>query len=149
MVRHLNGEKTNFEDSVTKFQEFLKANQYSGDIVWVQPDDVLLTGKRLVYVRVSVPNAREKLTRQIYEEGMGRQRGVLFGTICEVGGTTCAYVWAPGSDDEAARALMPVGLKMSAKTDKIRGISIKSGVWWAYLRVRYSRKQALREELFR
>jgi hypothetical protein len=149
MVPHLNEEKVNFEDAVTKFQDFLRANGYPGEVVWVQPDDVLLTGKRLVYVRVSVPNAREKIARQIYEEGMGRRRGVLFGTICELGGTTCSYVWAPESDDEAGRALMPVGMKMNTKNDKIRGVSVMSGVRWAYLRVRYSGKQVLRGELSR
>jgi hypothetical protein len=60
VVHKLNGEKTNFEDALTKFRGLLKANHYSGDIVWVQPDDVLLTGKRTVYVRASVVKAREK-----------------------------------------------------------------------------------------
>jgi hypothetical protein len=61
MVRRLNEEKTNFKHALTKFQDFLKANQHSGEIVWVQPDDVLLTGKRLVYVRVLAPKAREEM----------------------------------------------------------------------------------------
>jgi hypothetical protein len=145
----LSGEKTNFEDAVARFQNFLKTNKYPSEIVWVQPDDVLLTGKRLVYVRVSAPKVRQRMAKQICEEGMEKKRGVLLGTICELGATTCAYVWAPANDDEAVRALMPVDLKLSAKTGRIRGVSVESGIWWACLKLRYRKKQILREELFR
>jgi hypothetical protein len=145
----LNEEKPNFEEAVVKFQEFLRANHYSGEISWVQPDDVLLTGKKLVYVRVSSEEARRKMARKTYEEGMPRRRGVLFRTICDLGSTTCSHVWAPETEDEAAKLLMPVGLKLTIQTDRIRGVSVKSGIRWAYLRVRYRRKQILREELFR
>lgn len=37
----------NFEAQVARFQQFLKSNQCSDKIVWLQPEDVLLTGKRL------------------------------------------------------------------------------------------------------
>ena len=122
MVCRLSQEKTSFVDAVTKFQEFLKANKYSAEIVWVQPDDVLLTDKRLFYVRVSLPHAREKMAQQMYEEGIARQRGVLFRTICDLDGATGSHVWVPASDDEAARSLMPSGLKLSVQTDRIRGV---------------------------
>jgi hypothetical protein len=145
----LSEQDANFEDAVAKFQEFLKANQYSDEIVWVEPDDVLLTGKRLVYVCVAGQKVREKTARRTYEEGMPRRRGVLFRTICDLGSITCTHVWAPRSDDEAEELLMPAGLKLSVQTDKIRGVSVKSAIWWANLRIRYGRKQVLREWLFR
>jgi hypothetical protein len=148
-VRHLNEQNANFEDAVAKFQEFLRANQYSDEIVWVEPNDVLLTGQRLLYVRVPGQKVREKMARRTYEEGMLRRRGVLFHTICDLGSTTCSHVWVPGSDDEPQRSLMPLGLKLSVQTDKIKGVSVKSGIWWAYLRVRFRPKQILKEELFR
>jgi hypothetical protein len=149
MVLRLNEEKTNFDEAVMKFGDFLKANRFPREIVWVQPEDVLLTGKRLVHVRVYSQETREKMARKTYEEGMPRRLGVLLGTICEMGSTTCSFVWAPESKDEAARALMPVGLKLRASLDKIRGIPVKSGLWWMYLKYRHRRKQGLREELFR
>ncbi len=145
----MNEENANFKNAVAKFQEFLKANQYSDQVVWVQPGDVLLTGKKLVYVRVSSQKTRDEMARKTYEEGMPRRRGVLFRTICDLGNATCSYVWAPGSDDDAQKLLMPVGLKLSVQTDRIRGVSIKSSIWWAYLRVRYRQKQVLSEDLFR
>ena len=148
-VCHLAEEKPNFEDAVAKFQEFLRANQYSDKIVWVEPDDVLLTGKRLMYVFVAGQEGRERKARRTYEEGMPRRRGLLFHTICDLGSATCSYVWVPGSDDEAHRSLMPLGLKLSVQTDKIKGVFVESGVWWAYLRIRFRQKQILKEELFR
>jgi hypothetical protein len=148
-VRHVSEQSANFEDAVAKFQEFLRTSLYSGEIVWVEPDDVLLTGKRLVYVRVASQTLREKTVRKTYDEGMPQRRGVLFRTICDLGGKTCSHVWAPRSNDEAEGLLMPVGLKLSVQTDKIRGVSVKSAIWWAYLRIRYGRKQVLREWLFR
>lgn len=144
----VNGEEDDFEEAVRKFQQFLKANQYSPQIEWVQPDDVLLTGRRMVFVRLSSATTREKAARQIYEEGIPQRRGVLFGTICELSSATCCYAWAPGSLDEAERSLMPVGLKMSAKNDKIKGIQVENRIWWAYLRTRYSGKQTLKGEFF-
>ncbi len=74
----MNEENANFKNAVAKFQEFLKANQYSDQVVWVQPGDVLLTGKKLVYVRVSSQKTRDEMARKTYEEGMPRRRGVLF-----------------------------------------------------------------------
>jgi len=149
MVRRVNERNADFDDAVAKFHEFLKTNHYSGEIVWVQPADVLLTGKRLVYVRMASQKARVEMARKTYEEGMARCRGVLFRTICDLGSTTCSHVLAPGSDDEAERLLMPIGLKLSVQTDRIRGVSVKSGIWWFYLKVRYRQKQVLRELLFR
>lgn len=145
----MNGEEANFEEAVRKFQQFLKANQYSPQIEWVQPDDVLLTGKRMFFVRKSSPSARERIARQTYEEGIPRGLGVLLGTICELQTSTCCFVWAPNTPEEAEGCLMPVGLKMSAKTDRIKGIQVRNFIWWAYLRILYSRKQTLKEELFR
>jgi hypothetical protein len=117
-VHRLNEENTNFEDAVAKFQEFLKTNQYSGEITWVQPGDVLLTGKRQLYIRVSSQEARQKMARTTYEDGMPRRRGVLFRTICDLGSTTCSHVRAPASDEEAQRLLMPAGLKLSVQTEQ-------------------------------
>jgi hypothetical protein len=148
-VLHLRVEKPNFEAAVTKFQEFLKANHHSDEITWVQPDDVLLTGEKLVYVRVPNQKTAREIARKTYEEGMPRRRGVLFRTICDLGSTTCSHAWTPENDDEAEGLLMPEGLKLTIQADRIKGVSIKSGVQWAYLRIRYRRKQNLRKELFR
>lgn len=47
---------TDFGAAVERFQQFLRANNYSGNLVWVMPEDVLTTGKRFIYVRVPIPS---------------------------------------------------------------------------------------------
>ena len=148
-VDYLRGEKPNFEDAVAKFQEFLRTNNYSGEITWVQPSDVLLAGAKLAYVRASSQKMALEMARKTYEEGMPRGRGVLFRTICVLGSTTCSHVWAPENDDEAEGLLMPEGLKLTIQTEKIKGVSVESGIRWAYLRARYRAKQNHKKELFR
>jgi hypothetical protein len=139
----------NFEAVVAEFEKFLQTNLYPGRIMWVQSEDVLLTGKRLVYVRIPAPKARAAAAQKIYESGMERGLGVLLGTICELDGMTCCHVWAPSNEQEAEESLMPAGVKMSVRSDKITGIPVKNHLWWFCLRIQYRRHQALREQLFR
>ena len=55
---------------MARFRAFLKANNYSENIVWVMPEDILLTGKRFLYVRVPIPADNERRIRRMYDEGM-------------------------------------------------------------------------------
>ena len=59
-----------FDAAVARFRAFLKANNYSENIVWVMPEDILLTGKRFLYVRVPIPADNERRIRRMYDEGM-------------------------------------------------------------------------------
>ena len=43
-----------FEDSFAEFRQFLSANRYPDQVIWVTPDDVILTGGRLVSGTASV-----------------------------------------------------------------------------------------------
>src|SRR5438034_7244207 len=49
---------------------------YSENIVWVMPEDILLTGKRFLYVRVPIPADNERRIRRMYDEGMTQGRGL-------------------------------------------------------------------------
>jgi len=137
-----------FEAGVKKFQECLRANRSPERILWIQPEDILLTGKRLFYVKILAPESRELAARQVYEIGAERGLGVLFGTICEVDGTTCCYVWIPANEDEAEAALMPADLKMSIKTDKVPTIAIRSRLFWWFLKLRFRHSQTHKGFLF-
>ena len=139
---------TDFEADVCSFQEFLRGNGSPEKIIWIQPEDILLTGKRLFYLKTPVPESRGSAARQAYEAGLRRGLGVLFLTICELENATCCYVWTPENEEEAAQALMPVGLKMSIKADKISAIPVPSHLLWLLLRFRYRRRQANKGFLF-
>jgi hypothetical protein len=48
-----------FGAAAAHFQQFLRANNYSENLVWVMPEVVLTTGKRFIYVRVPIPAINE------------------------------------------------------------------------------------------
>src|SRR2546430_17558616 len=92
-----------FDAAVARFRAFLKANNYSENIVWVMPEDILLTGKRFLYVRVPIPADNERRIRRMYDEGMTQGRGLLMGTVCRMNqrseerrvGKECRSRWSP------------------------------------------------------
>ena len=139
-----------FEDSLSEFREFLQKNDYPEKVEWVEPGDVLLSGRRLIYVRVPVPEMNEQRVRQQFDLSQGSHRGILFGTICAIGDTTYAYAWMPRDAAEAERSLMSNGLKMSAKTGlgKVPGKAVHNRLWWTYLQWALGGEQQNKNQLF-
>jgi len=145
--------KPNFEAAKAQFLELLRQCEYPQTVVWVTPKDILLSGKRSVYVRVPVSNDNDLKVRQSFEEGIMRGRGVLISTICEMAGSTCCYIWFPQDGEQGHHGLWPKdgGLKMTVKTDssRISGKAVRNPVLWAWLRLRYRAKQGEKNSLFR
>ena len=139
-----------FQEAVAQFRQFVAANGYPQDVVWVTPDDVILSGGAQVYVRVPTLRGNEKSARQRFETGMSRKVGVLFAILCEVEGATCSYVWVPKDESEAQEGLMPTGIKMSARTgsSRIHGEPIRNLLRWSYLHLKYRKNEKLKEQLF-
>jgi hypothetical protein len=141
-----------FGATVARFQEFLGQNQCSENILWLTPEDVLLSGERSVYVRVPIPAANEVKTQNVYEEGVANRRGLLMSTICEMEGSTCCYVWYPRRQEEEPQGLWPLdgSVKLSTKTgaSRILGKPVKGRLLWAFLKLQNRRKQNLKEFLF-
>jgi hypothetical protein len=143
---------SNFEASVAEFRQFLADNHYPSDVTWVQPEDVLLSGRRLIYVRAPVSAKREQEVRELFDLSQSSHNGIVFGTICFGKDTTYAYAWMPSDALEAQRALTASDtVKMSAKTgiSKVPGAPISSVVLWTYLKLRLNRKQFQKAQLFR
>jgi len=46
-----------FEDSLSRFQQFIEKQGYPREVVWIACDDLIVTGKGFFYVRV--PDVRE------------------------------------------------------------------------------------------
>ena len=143
--------QNSFEESVTRFQKFLKEVSYPTTVVWVKQDDVILTDKHLIYIKQCIPQKNESDAQRTYGLGMNRQLGVLFGALCSTDEVTYAYVWVPTDELDAQRALMPRDLKLSAATgtDRIRGMVVRSRLLSACLSIRYRRKQKWKDQLFR
>jgi hypothetical protein len=145
--RELSEEKASFEEALTEFRGLLGRSRYSGEIVWVMPDDVLLTGRRIVYVRVPPAEENFAIARQTYEKGMARGSGVLFTTVCEMDSVVCCCAWSPERFEDGHQGLWTRGLKMSVKIEESRipGKAVRSALWWRWLGWRHRKKQSLKE----
>jgi hypothetical protein len=130
----------------------LGQNQYPENILWLVPEDVILSGKRFVYVRVPIPAANEMTARKMYDDGVVNGRGLLITTICEMEGATCCYVWYPRRLEEEPQGLWPHdgSVKLSAKMEmsRVPGKPVKSRLLWAFLKLWNRRNQELKDFLF-
>jgi hypothetical protein len=137
---HLTQDKQNFDAAVAQFRELLGMSEYARKIIWLVPEDVIATGKRFVYVRVPVPAVNEAKARQMYDEGISNERGVLLSTVCETEDSTCCYVWYPKKTEEEPEGIWPKngGVKFSAKmgSAKIPRRAIGSSIQWKILALR-------------
>ena len=143
---------TDFRATVTRFQRMLGENNYSQNIVWLQPEDVLASGKRFVYVRVSVAASNFQKAYETYKLGLACGRGLLVSTICEMEHATGCFVWYPKHEDEVPRGIWPHdgSVKLSAKIgeSRIPGRPVKNALLWALLRLRTRGRQDLKPYLF-
>jgi hypothetical protein len=141
-----------FGAAVARFQRFLRQNNCSEHILWLTPDDASLTGKRFIYVRAPVKAVNEVKARSAYEEGMALGRGLLMSTLCEMGSSTCCYLWYPKRQEDVPKGLWPhdgsVKLSAKMKAARIPGKPVKSGVVWALLKYRHREHQNLKDFLF-
>jgi hypothetical protein len=140
-----------FEESCARFREFLANNGYAHEAVWITPKDVLLSGRRLVYVRLPIPGGNREHARALFDTAMKEQSGVSFKTVCETDYATLCTVWVPADDSERQHAMCSkADLKMSAATSegRVRGKEVRSGFLWRYLQLRYRKNQALKDQLF-
>jgi hypothetical protein len=145
--------RPSFETAIGQFQKLITKCSYSEKILWLTPEDVLLSGKTLVYVRVPVPADNEVRARQKYEEGLQGLRGLLISTLCEIPGFTCCFVWFPKTVYEEPQGLWPQdgSVKMTVRIRDARtsAKAVRSRLLWTSLRIRYWSHQGAKEFLFR
>lgn len=101
-----------FEQAVEEFRSFLKSEDLPEEIAWVNPDDAVLINKRIV---IRMPDANIARSRALsdYLRGCRRGLGVELGVLCQINVSVCCFVYMPQDEDEAARHLMPNGLKLT------------------------------------
>lgn len=139
-----------FDGALARFRAFLKQNNYSENVVWVMPEDILLTGKRFLYVRVPIPAENERTIRRMYDDGVAQGRGLVMGTVCRMNQSTYCYLWFPRSAEEIPQGIWPTNgdLKLSAgeKSSSPAGRPINSQMLWM-LRKLWHHKKQLRKDL--
>jgi hypothetical protein len=143
-------EPQTFDDAVSHFEDFLRHSGYSSTVIWVEPSDLVLRGRRAIYVKVPVSSRNLERARERFVFGMSEGLGVTFGTVCELPNATCCYAWVPKDRDEQQEHLMGSGLKVSAKTDssKVPGIHVTNSICWQLLKLRYRKTAEMTQHLF-
>ena len=140
-----------FDSAVAQFRAFLKRNNYSENVVWVMPEDILLTGKRFLYVRVPIPAENEERIHRMYEDGVAQKRGLVMGSVCMMNQSTYCYLWFPKSADEIPQGVWPTNgdLKLSAmkKSSSPAGRPINQQILWMLLKLWHHKKQGLKDLL--
>jgi hypothetical protein len=140
-----------FEESCVRFREFLVQNGYAHEPAWITPNDVLLGGRRLLFVKLPLPSSNRERARVVFETAMKEQSGVSFSTVCETDRATLCTVWSPADESERQYAMSSkTDLKMSAKAGegRFRGKEVKSGFFWWFLRLWYRKNEGLKDQLF-
>ena len=138
-----------FVDAVKQFEEFLKKEGNGSPILWVSPEDVVATGRRLLYVKTPVPENHVAKVAAVYNQAVAQGLGVRLSTLCHLPDATCCYVWGSYEDHQKEPQAWPVhGLMMSVKQDKIPGKPVKSGLRWAWLNWRYRKEKGTRTLIF-
>ena len=140
----------NYDGALARFRAFLKLNNYSENVVWAMADDILLTGRRFVYVRMPIPAQNEERIRRMYDDGVAHGRGLVMGTVCRMNQSTYCYLWFPKSAEEIPQGIWPTDgdlkLSASAKSSSPKGRPIKHRILWMLLKLWHHKKQ-LRKDL--
>jgi len=143
-------EPKTFADAVSRLEEFLRQNSFSVNLIWVEPANLILSGRRSIYVKVPVPSGNLERARDRFAMGMGEGLGIALGTICELPDATCSYAWVPKDRKEQQEHLMGPGLKVSAAkgSPRISGIRVTNPIHWQLLKLRHRKRAGLRQHLF-
>jgi hypothetical protein len=139
-----------FQEACSRYQNFLTANGYPSQIVWVTPENILATGSRTLLVKMPVPSENLGRVREIYDAAIKNQTGVSFSTVCEMDDVTCCRVWAPLDESERQHAQCPRDLKLSALTgeNRLRANKITNRWLWAYLRFKHRKQMQVIKDFF-
>jgi hypothetical protein len=142
---------SSFDDSIQEFRQFLDKFHYPRKVIWIAPQDVLLTGSQLIYIKVPVASNNAERARQLFNLNLKRQQGVHFEAICAIEDTTYAYAWLSRDDAEAEQNLIGNGLKMSvpAGAYKGKGETVRNLLHWSYLRLKLWKRQHGKDWMFR
>jgi hypothetical protein len=141
-------EPQTFDEAISLFQDFLRQNGYSANLLWVEPADVLIPFQGEIYVRLPVSTTNVDHARHLFTRGISSGLGIRFGTICALRNATCCHAWVPKDLVEQERRLMGVGLKLQAKTDRLTGTEVKNWFRWLVLQLCHRKFTSLNEILF-
>ena len=133
-------EYPSFNEAIEQFREFAKSQALPSDLMFLRPDDVVVSGE---YATIQRPPEKARLeeARAAYEDAVRRRWGVEIAGVIACSPLLGCYVYAPASDQESIERLMPDGLKLSVRTPLIKGV-FGGRLLWGLLRWRERRHPA-------
>jgi hypothetical protein len=141
-----------FGDMIEPFKQLLSKNGSPRCIVWITPEDILVTDRRSIYVRVPVPQNRVSEAGATFDDGIASGLGVLIATLCESEDWSYCYVWSPRRAEDVPQGMWPLdgNVKLSAKSDesKYSAIEIKNSLVWALLKLKFRSLQDMKSSFF-
>lgn len=129
-----------FDEALARFREFLWGRGVSGELIWVEPEDHLLTGSRHYYVRLARSEANEARARELFVSRIGTDAGVGFRVIAFAPeGLCCCAV---------TRTVPGVKFSVPIEESRVEAVGVRSRFRWGLLRLKYRDDQEMRERVF-
>src|ERR1043165_3610153 len=127
--------KPTFDEACNRFRKLLTDTRWPEELVWLQPNDVLVTGQRFFFIKSPAPVGNLAHYRNQFETGMDRELGVSIYALTKSKTTTYCFVWTPADEDESVRYIMPITgdyLKIGIPTRRsmLLAKEIRSRICW-------------------
>jgi hypothetical protein len=75
----------NFDEALARFRIFLNDCDFPRENLWIGPSDVVMIGKKTLYVKLPVSDSDSVGARRRYELGAAQKLGVQLLAVCDLG----------------------------------------------------------------
>jgi hypothetical protein len=137
------------DEAVSGFREFLRTNKYPEAVVWVEPQDVLMSGRDCLYVKEPVSADNLAHVQELFVLSGDSGTGILFEAVCSSEKETFAHAWVPRTPEQSKRAALSGGVKYSAGVGRLAARVVTGGLRWSWLKFMLRDRQDKTGLLFR
>ena len=130
-----------FATAVHRFQEFLREQKLSDNLMWVWREDVMFW-RRQLYVKLPLPPENETSARMTYGEGKNLGFGVCLAAFCLLEGIPCCHVWFARDAEDGSRHMCS-GLKLSIPTPLRMARPVRNRFRWSAMNRLSARKESI------
>lgn len=130
-----------FEGAVARFREVLWERGVAGELIWVEPEDLLLTGSQRYFVRPARSEANAARAREVFGSRTGMHAGVGFRAVAFAPEGVCCCV--------VRRRAAGVNYSVPIEEARVEAVAVRGRWRWRWLRWKYRKAQEMREMLFR
>ena len=109
----MKSELPSFSEASSRFLDFLEGNGFPGEVLWLFREDVMVTDRGQLWIRLPIPEENLRLAQAAYDRGCAKGPGVKLEVFCVISSAvSCAFVSVP-CDQRTAELDQIQGLKMS------------------------------------